>query len=96
MIDGGQLDICDIQILSSGGETKMEARTKTATAVDAAAYCPDCGRTINLAPQSKRGQRVICQHCGADLELVSLEPPELDWVTSEFEASWRSFDHYGC
>jgi lysine biosynthesis protein LysW len=77
----------------------MDIRTRTATAstaaaVDAAASCPDCGRAISLAPQSKMGQRAICRRCGADLELVSLEPPELDWFTTEFETSWRSFDHY--
>ena len=90
MIDDGGLDIGEIQILFSGGDTKMDVRTRTIVAI-----CPDCGRTINMAPQSKRGQRVICWHCGADSELISLEPPELDWVTNEFEARWRSFDHYG-
>ena len=73
----------------------MDDPTRTAAAVDAAASCPDCGRTINLAPQSKRGQSVICRHCGADLELVSLEPPELDWVISEFEVGWRLVDQMG-
>jgi alpha-aminoadipate carrier protein LysW len=111
MIDDSEIDIAEIQILSGGGDTKMKVQTKTVPApiappVDAAestggavyatAFCPDCGWTINLAPQSKRGQRVICRRCGADLELVSLEPPELDWVTSEFEGRWWSFDHHGC
>jgi alpha-aminoadipate carrier protein LysW len=73
----------------------MDVRTRTAPASTAAASCPDCGRRISLAPQSKIGQRVICQRCGADLELVSLEPPELDWFTTEFEAGWRSVYHYG-
>jgi alpha-aminoadipate carrier protein LysW len=77
----------------------MDVQTKTApastaAAVDAGASCPDCERTIHLAPHSKMGQRVICRRCGADLELVSLEPPELDWVTTEFEADWRLFDHH--
>jgi hypothetical protein len=78
----------------------MDGRMRTApasvaAASTAAASCPDCGRAIQVAPQSKKGQTVICRLDRADLELVSLELPEIDWVTNEFEASCRSFDRYG-
>jgi lysine biosynthesis protein LysW len=65
------------------------APASTAAVVDAGASCPDCRRTTRLAHNSRIGQRVICRLCGADLELVSLETPELDWVITEFEPGWR-------
>lgn len=41
--------------------------------------CPDCGRKIELR-QLKVGEELVCPHCGAELEVVSLEPVELDWA----------------
>jgi hypothetical protein len=29
------------------------------------------------------GDEVICPHCEADLEVVNLDPPELDWAYLE-------------
>jgi len=47
------------------------------------ATCPDCERKINLGPDPEEGQRVTCSNCKADLEVISLTPPELDWYYSE-------------
>jgi lysine biosynthesis protein LysW len=43
-------------------------------------YCPDCDEKIVLNPRIRLGQKVVCPHCGADLEVIGTDPPELDWV----------------
>jgi lysine biosynthesis protein LysW len=49
----------------------------------ATAPCLDCGREVDLGPDPFEGQRVVCVMCGANLELISLQPCELDWVYDE-------------
>jgi lysine biosynthesis protein LysW len=44
------------------------------------AYCPDCGARIYLGRKPWIGQSTVCDSCDADLEVVRLSPPELDWV----------------
>ena len=44
------------------------------------AYCPECGERVYLGRTPWRGQLVGCDACEADLEVVSLKPPELDWT----------------
>ena len=33
-----------------------------------------------VRPESSVGQGISCPRCGEKLEIVSLEPPELDWA----------------
>jgi lysine biosynthesis protein LysW len=39
------------------------------------------------------GQPVLCESCGADLEVVDLNPPELDWAgdlpDEDLEEDWE-------
>lgn len=49
------------------------------------ATCPDCEGEINLGREPREGQSVVCPDCGADLEVISLEPLELDWAYSDFD-----------
>jgi lysine biosynthesis protein LysW len=49
----------------------------------ARAVCPVCRRKIELEPQVEKGEWVSCPHCWADLEVVSLNPPLLDWTYDE-------------
>ncbi len=44
------------------------------------AYCPDCDGKIVLPPDVKLGQKLTCPHCEAELEVISLDPVELDWA----------------
>lgn len=44
------------------------------------AYCPDCASRIYLGQRPWLGQPVFCENCDADLEVVRLGPPQLDWV----------------
>lgn len=43
------------------------------------AVCPACSKSILINPKPKLGQRVVCPGCRAELEVVEIEPLELDW-----------------
>jgi lysine biosynthesis protein LysW len=43
-------------------------------------YCLDCANRIYLGKRLWVGQAVFCDRCGADLEITSLKPLELDWT----------------
>ena len=49
------------------------------------AECPQCGNEVNLGIQPKLGKLVTCKECGAELEVVWLDPLELDWPLDEDE-----------
>ncbi|MBN1641067.1 MAG: lysine biosynthesis protein LysW [Anaerolineae bacterium] len=44
------------------------------------AICPDCGEEITLHGNVRLGQEVVCPHCDAELEVVEIDPLELDWA----------------
>lgn len=46
----------------------------------ATVYCPDCDEKIVLNPYIRLGRKLECPHCDADLEVISLDPLELDLV----------------
>jgi alpha-aminoadipate carrier protein LysW len=49
------------------------------------AECPQCGNEVSLGTQPKLGKLVECKECGAELEVVWLDPLELDWPLDEDE-----------
>lgn len=65
----------------------MHKRTRVSVAI-----CPDCEWEIFLGPQPRQGRKVTCLNCGAELELIDVEPLELDWDFSEFEPDWDPDD----
>jgi lysine biosynthesis protein LysW len=46
------------------------------------AYCPDCSGRIYVGRKPWIGQPVTCDSCYAELEIVELNPPALDWADS--------------
>jgi lysine biosynthesis protein LysW len=44
--------------------------------------CPECGFLLEVG-EPVEGQRLTCPRCHARLEIVSLEPLELDWAYNE-------------
>ena len=44
------------------------------------AECPSCGTLIEIGQKPKMGQQVTCTACDTVLEVVWLDPLELDWV----------------
>lgn len=42
------------------------------------AACPECEEKVYVDAESEQGDVVSCEECGADLEVVGLDPIELD------------------
>ena len=51
--------------------------------------CPDCGEPIQIASSAKVGDRLLCQECGIEFEVVSLSPRELDYTLYD---DWNNAD----
>lgn len=49
------------------------------------AECPACSAKVELGAKPRLGQRVVCRECDAELEVVWLDPVELDWPYDEDE-----------
>jgi len=47
--------------------------------------CPDCEADVHVDPDADKGDTVSCEECGTDLEIVGLDPVELDIVEDEEE-----------
>jgi alpha-aminoadipate carrier protein LysW len=43
------------------------------------AECPQCGSEVSVGSQPRIGKLGECKSCGAELEVVWLDPLELDW-----------------
>jgi lysine biosynthesis protein LysW len=54
----------------------------------AIAFCPDCDEKVPLGPHPRIGRRVTCPHCTAELEVIEVSPPELDWARDLSEVDW--------
>ena len=56
------------------------------------AHCPECDATIDVEDDEiEEGQTLDCPECGAELEVISTNPLELNLVSSgdeEEEESW--------
>jgi lysine biosynthesis protein LysW len=57
-----------------------ETKTQAITAV-----CPDCGHKVHLKNPVRIGQEVACPHCDAELEVIEIDPVELDWIYDEYD-----------
>ena len=42
------------------------------------AVCPECSEEVYVDAESEQGDIVTCEECGSDLEVVGLDPVELD------------------
>jgi alpha-aminoadipate carrier protein LysW len=40
--------------------------------------CPECSEEVFVDAESEQGDLVSCDECGTDLEIVGLDPIELD------------------
>lgn len=43
-------------------------------------HCPDCDGRIMLSSQVYVGLTLVCPYCDAELEVISTDPPEVDWA----------------
>lgn len=51
------------------------------------ASCPECAADIVLQPDTLQGEIIQCPDCGAELEVISLDPPSLELAPEE-EEDW--------
>jgi lysine biosynthesis protein LysW len=51
--------------------------------------CLDCGAELVLTGAVDLGQRVACPECCAVMEVIGLDPIEVDWVYDEPEYEER-------
>ena len=51
------------------------------------AICPECDANISLSNDVVVGEIVVCSDCGVDLEVTSLNPPEVVLAPME-EEDW--------
>ena len=47
------------------------------------ALCPECQADVHVDADADKGNIIACEECGVDLELVGLDPYELDIVEEE-------------
>jgi alpha-aminoadipate carrier protein LysW len=45
--------------------------------------CPECEANVHVDTDADKGDVVSCEECGIDLEVVGLDPVELDIVEEE-------------
>lgn len=46
--------------------------------------CPECDADVHVDTDADKGDIVSCEECGTDLELVGLDPVELDIVEEDY------------
>ena len=57
-------------------------------------FCLDCEREIVLRSSPKIEQRITCPHCKVTLEVINLDPLELDWVYDGPVMNSKLFDEW--
>ena len=45
--------------------------------------CPECEADVHVDTDADKGDVVSCEECGTDLEIVGLDPVELDIVEED-------------
>jgi alpha-aminoadipate carrier protein LysW len=50
--------------------------------------CPECDAEVQVDDDMDKGDLVECPDCGSTLEVVGLDPIELDLATEEEEEDW--------
>ena len=51
------------------------------------AECPLCEAEVELPEKAEEGEIIECAECGAELEIISLDPPEVASAPEE-EEDW--------
>ena len=47
--------------------------------------CPDCEADVHVDTDADKGDTLTCEECGTSLEVVGLDPVELDIVEDDEE-----------
>lgn len=54
-------------------------------------YCLDCDSAIQINASAKVGDEIVCENCEAEFELVSLNPPVIEWLYDDDE-EWDEYN----
>jgi len=57
----------------------MEPTTKFVKSV----FCKDCNEPIEINKELEIGEIIECQNCGAEMEVINLEPLEISLIEEE-------------
>jgi alpha-aminoadipate carrier protein LysW len=49
--------------------------------------CPECAAELELGADTEEGEIVVCPDCGVELEVVGIDPIQLD-LAPEVEEDW--------
>ena len=49
--------------------------------------CPECAAELGLAPDLEEGEIIVCPDCGAELEVIELDPITIE-LAPEVEEDW--------
>ena len=56
--------------------------------------CPECSEDVYVDADSEQGDVVSCDECGTDLEIVGLDPIELDIHENDVDDFKEDVDEY--
>ncbi len=56
------------------------------------AICPSCDEDVRIMGRPRLGQIISCPRCGSKLEVVSVNPVELDWAFEDDELEEDELD----
>jgi alpha-aminoadipate carrier protein LysW len=56
--------------------------------------CPECSEDVYVDADSEQGDTVTCDECGTDLEIVGLDPIELDIHEEDSDDFKEDADEY--
>jgi alpha-aminoadipate/glutamate carrier protein LysW len=54
--------------------------------------CPECEAEVHVDPDADKGDSVACDECGSELEIVGLDPVELDIVEEDLDDDYGDED----
>lgn len=54
--------------------------------------CPECEEKVYVDAEAEQGDVVTCEECGTDLEVVGLDPIELDIYEDSGDKSDDDYD----
>ncbi len=47
--------------------------------------CPNCGSKVPVSENAHLGDILVCETCDTEVEVVSLDPVELDWPLEDMD-----------
>lgn len=47
--------------------------------------CVECGAALSIDEDAIEGEIIVCGECGVELEIISLDPLEIDLAPTEME-----------